>query len=241
MKTIIVGRQNSKGGLDIAIPASEDTVGRRHLELAEQPDGQFLIKDLGSANGTFIRRGGQWQHVSSACVGRDDEIMLGEYRTRVGDLLAFGFPEATEPNRRQPAPPPRQRRKTDEEYEDEGESAVPPSPVVAKTDVKIPGIKEGLTTIAVVGLVIACALTTPNKLDHINAAKEQNPRFGQSVEQGLSSGELVFANYIVLSLVNKPGKGKDASGKSDITVPISIGVLKNVFTLYTLFPEISSQ
>jgi len=241
VKTIIVGRQNSKGGLDIAIPASEDTVGRRHLELAEQPDGQFLIKDLGSANGTFVRRGGQWQQVASACVGRNDPIMLGEYCTTISDLLALRSPEATETNRRQPPPPPRQRRKTDEEYEDEVESADPPLPVVAKTDVKIPGIKEGLTTIAVVGLVIACALTTPNKLDHINAAKEQNPRFGEFVEEGLSSGELVFANYIVLSLVTKPGKGKDASGKANSTVPISLGVLKNVFTMYTLVQGGASQ
>jgi pSer/pThr/pTyr-binding forkhead associated (FHA) protein len=241
MKKMLVGRQNSKGGLDIAIPASEDTVGRRHLEVAEQPDGQFLIKDLGSANGTFIRRGGQWQQVSSACVRRNDEIMLGEYCTRVGDLLALGSPEGIEPNRRQPPPPPRQRREIDEEYEDEGEYADPPSPVIAKTDVKVPGIKEGLTTIAVVGLIIACALTTPNKLDHIKAAKEQNPRFGEFVEEGLSSGELVFANYIVLSLVTKPGKGKDASGKANSTVPISLGVLKNVFTLYTLVQGRSSQ
>ena len=241
MKNIIVGRQNSKGGLDIAIPASEDTVGRRHLEVTEQPGGQFLIKDLGSANGTFIRRGGRWQQVSSACIGRDDEIMLGEYCTSVGDLLAHGSPEATERNRRQPPPPPRQRRKTDEEYEDQVEHAAPPSPVVTKTDIKVPGIKEGLTTIAVVGLVIACALTTPNKLDHIEAAKEQNPRFGEFVEEGLSSGELVFANYIVLSLVTKPGKGKDASGKANSTVPISLGVLKNVFTLYTLVQGRSSQ
>lgn len=236
MRKLVVGRQNSKGGLDIALPATEDTVGRRHLEITEQPDGSFLINDLESANGTFIRRAGRWQQIDSTRVSRHQEIMLGEFRTTVGDLLALYSPESTEPvPRPSSAAAPRRRREIEKEEEEDDEDYAPPTPpVVAKTDVKVPGIKEGLTTIAAVGLIIACALTTPNKQDHINAWKEQNPRFGARVEEGLSSGELFFGNYIVFSLVTKPGRGKDAEGKPNSTIPISLGVLKNVFTLTTL-------
>lgn len=89
METLIIGRQSSSGGADVAIPPGEDTVGRRHAELRVNPDGSCVIRDLGSANGTFVQEGGRWSRISTANVGMHQQIRLGDYATTASQLLAL--------------------------------------------------------------------------------------------------------------------------------------------------------
>jgi hypothetical protein len=51
------------------------TVSRRHAELAK--DGAtFMIRDLGSLNGTFVNK----RRIESATLEDDDEVQIGKYR-----------------------------------------------------------------------------------------------------------------------------------------------------------------
>ncbi len=51
------------------------TVSRRHAELVRDGD-RFLIRDLGSLNGTFVNR----HRIDSALLEDDDEVQIGKYR-----------------------------------------------------------------------------------------------------------------------------------------------------------------
>ena len=51
------------------------TVSRRHAELMREGD-RFVIRDLGSLNGTFVNR----RRIESAVLEDDDELQIGKYR-----------------------------------------------------------------------------------------------------------------------------------------------------------------
>jgi len=51
------------------------TVSRRHAELVRDGD-RFVIRDLGSLNGTFVNR----QRIEEAVLGDEDEVQIGKYR-----------------------------------------------------------------------------------------------------------------------------------------------------------------
>jgi len=51
------------------------TVSRRHAELVRDGD-TFIIRDLGSLNGTFVNR----RRIDSAVLEEDDELQIGKYR-----------------------------------------------------------------------------------------------------------------------------------------------------------------
>lgn len=51
------------------------TVSRRHAELVREGD-RFVIRDLGSLNGTFVNR----RRIESAALEDDDEVQIGKYR-----------------------------------------------------------------------------------------------------------------------------------------------------------------
>ncbi len=88
MQTLIVGRHSSSGGVDIAISATEDTVGRRHAEITVNDDGSYFIRDLGSANGTFVHDNGRWNRITSSRVGPEQQIRFGDYITNISQLLS---------------------------------------------------------------------------------------------------------------------------------------------------------
>jgi len=88
MRTLIVGRHSSSGGVDIAIAPTEDTVGRRHAEIVVNDDGTYFLRDLGSANGTFVHDSGRWNRVTSSRVGPQQQIRLGDYITSISQLLS---------------------------------------------------------------------------------------------------------------------------------------------------------
>ncbi|MSO57879.1 MAG: FHA domain-containing protein [Thermoleophilia bacterium] len=51
------------------------TVSRRHAELLQQGQG-YVVRDLGSLNGTFVNR----RRIDEATLEDDDEVQIGKYR-----------------------------------------------------------------------------------------------------------------------------------------------------------------
>jgi hypothetical protein len=51
------------------------TVSRRHAEIVRE-DGAYVIRDLGSLNGTFVNR----HRIESSVLAADDEVQIGKYR-----------------------------------------------------------------------------------------------------------------------------------------------------------------
>ena len=88
-KIFIVGRDNKSGKIcHIFVPRDQMTVSRQHLELTVTEDGRYLVNDLDSASGTFVRRAhGKWERVGQAWVEPETIIRLGEYEVTVADLL----------------------------------------------------------------------------------------------------------------------------------------------------------
>jgi pSer/pThr/pTyr-binding forkhead associated (FHA) protein len=51
------------------------TVSRRHAEIVQE-GGSYVIRDLGSLNGTFVNR----HRIENAALADDDEVQIGKYR-----------------------------------------------------------------------------------------------------------------------------------------------------------------
>lgn len=82
MVTYSIGRDE---GNDIVI---EDlSVSRRHARIEELGDGQYMVIDLGSANGSYVEHSEDWQQFAEAEVTAAEALMLGEYRTTARDLI----------------------------------------------------------------------------------------------------------------------------------------------------------
>lgn len=97
IEVLVVGRANASSQPDIELPATEDTVGRRHAEVTVGANGDGYIVDLGSSNGTFVSENGKWKKIQQSAVSMDAPIRLGTYETTISGLLRF---------RRQATPPP---------------------------------------------------------------------------------------------------------------------------------------
>lgn len=89
IQVLTVGRVNSTARSDIEIPATEDSVGRRHAELTLGAAGECYLVDLGSANGTFIQNGKQWVKIQQGSLTLQTPLRLGSYQTTIADLLRF--------------------------------------------------------------------------------------------------------------------------------------------------------
>lgn len=67
--------------------AGDDSVSRQHATISQRPDGTWVIRDLGSANGTWAVRGRERQRVTGEHVLREgDQIDLGNTRIVVSGL-----------------------------------------------------------------------------------------------------------------------------------------------------------
>ena len=51
------------------------TVSRRHAEIVHEND-DYVIRDLGSLNGTFVNR----RRIETSVLAADDEVQIGKYR-----------------------------------------------------------------------------------------------------------------------------------------------------------------
>jgi hypothetical protein len=90
MRTYLVGRRNSTVSCDIALPASETSVSRKHLELTVTESGRCYIVHVHPKNTTRVsRNGGAWEPVSQDYVDFDTPLLLGNYQTTARQLLAM--------------------------------------------------------------------------------------------------------------------------------------------------------
>ena len=64
---------------DNDVDIDEDTVSRRHAVIMKTPDG-FVLRDVGSANGTYVNR---------------EEVGVSDHSLRHGDRIRLGGSEAT--------------------------------------------------------------------------------------------------------------------------------------------------
>lgn len=82
MVTYSIGRDEAN---DIVI---EDlSVSRRHARIEELGSGQYIVIDLGSANGCYVEQSADWEPFAEAEVMATEAIMLGEYQTTARDLI----------------------------------------------------------------------------------------------------------------------------------------------------------
>ncbi len=81
-RSFTVGRDT---GCDV--PIADDSVSRIHAAFRVQPDGQIVITDNHSRNGTAVLRTGRPTRVEEAVVSREDEVQFGDVVLRVSDLL----------------------------------------------------------------------------------------------------------------------------------------------------------
>ena len=72
---------------DCSLTLQDDTVSRTHASLEIMGDGTLDIRDLGSANGTWVRDGRQWRRVDRARVRSDQEIRFGKKVVVLSELL----------------------------------------------------------------------------------------------------------------------------------------------------------
>lgn len=110
LKVLVVGRSCAANDADIQVPASEDTVGRKHAEITIDASGGCHIVDLRSKNGTFVREGRGWKKISQAGVCLEDSIRVGDYITTVAQLLSLQ--RAKPQPRRQEVVSPKQQVKS---------------------------------------------------------------------------------------------------------------------------------
>lgn len=52
------------------------TVSRRHAEIIRQADGTFMVRDVGSLNGTYLNR----ERVETARLADGDELQIGTFK-----------------------------------------------------------------------------------------------------------------------------------------------------------------
>jgi pSer/pThr/pTyr-binding forkhead associated (FHA) protein len=72
------------------------TVSRRHVEFRRVEGSRFLVRDLGSLNGTYVNR----DRIDEAVLSTGDEVQIGKYR-----LVFFAGPPHTEKQRQAPLHP----------------------------------------------------------------------------------------------------------------------------------------
>lgn len=69
------------------IPLEDRSVSRTHGKLSVLGDGRYVLEDLRSQNGTYIREKGGWRRIETAQVGNDDQVRFGLFTTTVSALL----------------------------------------------------------------------------------------------------------------------------------------------------------
>ena len=90
IRTYLVGRRNSAVRCDIALPESEISVSRKHLELTVTASGRCYIVHVHPRNTTkVLGRDGAWEPISQDYVDPDTPLMLGTHQTTARHLLAL--------------------------------------------------------------------------------------------------------------------------------------------------------
>jgi len=94
MTTYIVRRGRDGGGAirreNDEIFIDDETVSGVHGRIVDCGGGRYEFSDKNSTNGTFIREGRGWVRIRTVELTESDEIKLGTFVTRLGDLLGSG-------------------------------------------------------------------------------------------------------------------------------------------------------
>lgn len=80
------------------IRIADDSVSRIHAELTLTEEGEILLRDCGSSNGTRLLRQGKASPLRQETVAPADQIQFGEASVAVADLLSVlrqKFPQAS--------------------------------------------------------------------------------------------------------------------------------------------------
>lgn len=90
--TAVIGR-----GEDTDLQLAHPLVSRRHAELTLEPDGRFLVRDLGSRNGTLVND--QTLHEGTCYIQGEARLQVGPYivvaappADTISETLAFDAP-----------------------------------------------------------------------------------------------------------------------------------------------------
>lgn len=86
---------------------AKDTVSRYHAELLSlYSQDKYLLRDMGSSNGTYVYQHGRWVEISQQEVSASTRVRFGDFETTVGEIVApaakrrsgssFSFPRRTE-------------------------------------------------------------------------------------------------------------------------------------------------
>lgn len=86
MVDYVIGREPDPSQPRILL--EDRSISRTHGKLSVLGNGRFIIEDLRSQNGTYVREKGGWKRVDRADVGSADEVRLGMFTATVADLLA---------------------------------------------------------------------------------------------------------------------------------------------------------
>jgi pSer/pThr/pTyr-binding forkhead associated (FHA) protein len=80
--TSLIGRRSNARGIYPEIPLDfDDAVSHRHALITRQPDGTFILRDIGSANGTKLN-GVELTALVDTPIQAGDEFTLGHW-TRI--------------------------------------------------------------------------------------------------------------------------------------------------------------
>lgn len=95
LTTYIIGRSR-----DCDIVIDDVTVSRRHAELALGESGHFVLTDLDSSGGTFLRGASGWRQIRRAQIALADRIRLGACETTAQDLVSRLGQKSAAPRKR---------------------------------------------------------------------------------------------------------------------------------------------
>ncbi len=83
MKAFLVGRSKE---CDVVIV--DPTVSRRHAEFVVKSETEFVLVDCDSKFGTFLLHSNEWKPITTAPVGIDDRVRLGQYETSIRTIMS---------------------------------------------------------------------------------------------------------------------------------------------------------
>ena len=95
MQSFVIGRGGPS--VDIAVPPDFKAVSRMHLRVTVLGDNRYRLDDLNSTAGTFMKRKGQWEPVSSVVATGETIIRLADFESSVENLITGRQPALARP------------------------------------------------------------------------------------------------------------------------------------------------
>ena len=202
-QSLLVG--NMKGPADLKVPS--DSVSRKHLYIALDGNGNLLVCDAGSSNGSFVGNRkletNNWHLLAS-----NEKISLGQEITC--EIVDDNFTLKQPPPLPQSSKPIKElgRNLEDdnkEEYLYGNKKTDPRININFEPNIQVPNERNSsdtktvsLTGLVLVGALICAALTNPSKQEHLEAISEKYPNNPPYVEWANKYG---YLNLVVCSIV----------------------------------------